>query len=498
MKGYNARRKMFDPRSSIDQELKEIRRGVNHKANFYRAVVVDILNDISLYSPEEIQALQQEVENPGILVDAPRNSIIARVVTNAKDRRTGSSIVLYPFLPPHLSLPIKSGEHVWVIFENEFTSKRVGYWMWRISEPEFVDDINYTHADRKFNNLGFKTSREKINQQQGSEPSFPNGAETSSTYTLKGANDYEIIVKNSNSNTDFTPEPVPRFHKRAGDTVIQGSNNSLIVLGEDRSGPVRKTAEEREKDQSGTVDIVVGRGRFRPEPGEQAELTAAPVVRNSRQRLETNKNTAKSGGEPNPREGDPDYVNDSSRLMVSMRTNGDRNLGLGLEGAYPEPFDQEGPEIVDDAAYGILKSDEIRIVARKDSERDIDGSIRILKEGDVNGDQAALLMLPQGIVRLDGEVIVLGRPGGPGPGPGGSEPYIKFSEYKKQMSELITIVKDIYEVFSRQSFPASVAAPGTPHPGLAAAIPELEAKILALVSLEEKLDNAQSTRIFGE
>lgn len=495
---------MFNPRSSIEQELKQIR-STSPNANFYRAIVVDVLNDINLFSPEEIQAFQEEVENPGVLVDAPRNSIIARVVTNAKDRRMSSSIVLYPFLPPHLSLPVKSGENVWVIFENEFTSKRVGYWMWRISEPEFVDDVNYTHADRKFNSLGFKTSREKASgNQQDTTPSFPNGAGTSSTFTLKGTNDYEIIVKNSNSSLDFTPEPVPRFHKRSGDTVLQGSNNTLIVLGEDRTGPVRKTAEEQEKDQAGTIDIVAGRGRFRPSPGEQPGLTAAPVVRNSRQNLETDKNIAKSGGTSNPREGDPDYINDSSRLLVSMRTDGDRSLGL--EGQYPEPFDTE-VGIVDDAAYGVLKSDEIRIVARKDSDNDINGSVRILKEGDTDGDQAALLMLPDGTVRLDGSVIYIGRPGGGGPGPKGAEPYIKFSEYKSQVEELIGIVNNLVSTLTT-NLPTIAAiadgaasASGVPPGAVAAATAatvDFSKASTDLTGLKSKIDNAKSKVIFGE
>ena len=497
MKGYNARTKILNPKAYLGQELKEIRTGSGNKANFYRAVVVEVFDNFDAFPPERLTELQSQVSNPGVLANAPRNTIVARVVTNARDKKVKSSTVFYPFLPPHLSLPIKAGENVWVLFENENSSRAIGYWMWRTTEPDFVDDINYTHADRKFNSLGFKTAREKINNSSDYVPFFPNGGETPDSFTLSGGeSEYDSIVNASVSYLDFTPEPVPRFYKRPGDTVLQGSNNTLIVLGEGRDQPAEDSTTStfikavRNVNESGTIDIVAGRGR--------KPLTAPPVIQNSRQNFEVDKDISKSNGTANPREGDPDYVNDSSRLMVSMRTNGDRNLGLDLEGAYPEPFDQEGPEIVDDAAYGILKSDEIRIVARKDSERDIDGSIRILKEGDVNGDQASLLMLPQGIVRLDGEVIVLGRPGGPGPGPGGSEPYIKFSEYKKQMSELITIVKDIYEVFSRQSFPASVAAPGTPHPGLVAAVPELEAKILALVSLEEKLDNAQSTRIFGE
>lgn len=500
MKGYNARTKILNPKAYLSQELKEIRIGSGNKANFYRAVVVEVFDNFDAFPPERLTELQSQVSNPGVLANAPRNTIVARVVTNARDKKVKSSTVFYPFLPPHLSLPIKAGENVWVLFENENSSRAIGYWMWRTTEPDFVDDINYTHADRKFNSLGFKTAREKINNSSDYVPFFPNGGETPDSFTLSGGeSEYDSIVNASVSYLDFTPEPVPRFYKRPGDTVLQGSNNTLIVLGEGRDQPAEDSTTStsikaiRSVNESGTIDIVAGRGR--------KPLTAPPVIQNSRQNFEVDKDISKSNGTANPREGDPDYINDSSRLLVSMRTNGDRNLGL--EDQYPEPFETES-SIVEDSAYAILKSDEIRIVARKDSDNDINGSVRILKEGDVDGDQAALLMLPDGTVRIDGSVIYIGRPGGGGPGPKGAEPFIKFSEYKSQVEELIGIVNDLVSTLTTNLPTIATAAdapPGTTPPAVTAATAATKDFIKAsfdLESLKSKIDSAKSKVIFGE
>ena len=45
---------------------------------------------------------------------------------------------------------------------------------------------------------------------------------------------FDMIFTGSIGNKSVTFEPVPRFTKRPGDFVIQGSNNTLISLGEER------------------------------------------------------------------------------------------------------------------------------------------------------------------------------------------------------------------------------------------------------------------------
>jgi hypothetical protein len=494
-RGVDSRRRILHPSTGFDQEIRDLRRS-SPPASFYRAVVVEVLNDLAAIDDDKMSELKSSVVNPEFLTNVPRNSTIVRIVSNARDRKNSSPIVCYPFTPPHFSLPAKAGEHVWVMFENAGVSTRLGYWLWRISEPDHVDDLNYTHSDRKFDKSGNLSTSEKATGGTNTTPGFPNGGGTAASRTLVGAADYEKIVSESTSQKSFTPEPVPRYTKRAGDTVLQGSNNTLIVLGEDRTAGATKTDDEK-KTGSGTIDFVVGRGRFPPGEGEEPKLTAARVVENSRGELETDKNPAASGVEGSDTEGNPDFVNDASRVYASMNTAGDANFGL--EGSYPEAFKAKVDAKV--GPFVVVKSDEIRIIARKDEDNDINGSVRIVKEGKNGEDLAAFLMLPDGTVQIDGSVIYMGRTGGNGPGPSGSEPYIKFSEYKSQMEEFIGIVNSLMTVFTA-TFPIpDPPTTGGPSPSLAAALSNeggVVSAIEGLAKLRAKIDNAASTRIFGE
>ena len=80
--------------------------------------------------------------------------------------------------------------------------------------------------------------------------------------TLDEDEAYENIVQSSRSYTQgFKGEPVPRFSKRSPDFVLQGSNNTLISLGTDRSSAEGTSISDSDKNEfSGTIDIVAGRG----------------------------------------------------------------------------------------------------------------------------------------------------------------------------------------------------------------------------------------------
>ena len=121
----------------------------------------------------------------------------------------------------------------------------LSFWMCRVPEPDFVDDINYTHGDRKYSiteEAGEKSTSEKAESSGGvaavgeeGVPGFPNGSpENSETQTLTETDAYEQIYTGSLAGKSFIAEPVPRFTSRPGDFVIQGSNNTLICLGQDR------------------------------------------------------------------------------------------------------------------------------------------------------------------------------------------------------------------------------------------------------------------------
>jgi len=262
-----------------------------------------------------------------------------------------------------------------------------------------------------------------VSPEPGDIPNFPNGRETQETFTLSDPLAYEEIVESSISyNVDFTPEPVPRFTKRCPDLVLQGSNNTLICLGEDRGWVNSADAASAEssnatkgegesRGQQGTIDIVAGRGRrmsagapVAPAARDAPENTAPAIIANTRGYLEVDKNPViniggiDSNRQFDPTEGDPNFESDASRVYVSMNTSGDDNFGLTYENA-----DAKAP--VGDKAYVILKSDEIRIVSREG------GSIRFVKEGE---NQCEVSMLSNGNLAIDAPKVFLGEhPDGP-------------------------------------------------------------------------------------
>ena len=76
------------------------------------------------------------------------------------------------------------------------------------------------------------------------------------------------------------------------------------------------------------------------------------------------------------------------------------------------------------SAAVALKSNEVRLIARED------GSIRIVKEKGDGGNTAQIILASDGTIHIQGEKIFIGKEGGGGEGPSGTEPYVKHSELK--------------------------------------------------------------------
>lgn len=347
-------------------------------STFMRAAVVELLNDPSYYDDSTLIQMFSRISNKDILTGnpqvppfseangdtaeklrylIPRNSVLVNILNAGASGSENGLTLCFPFFPPHIQLPVKPGEQIWVTTPDS-TNPQYIYWMCRITGPGFVDDINYTHLDRQI-----------LPAPTAVSASFPNGPNTPGKLTLKVGSTFEeqkkafsTIVTNSSSSLSFTPDPVPRLSRRPGDLVLQGSNNTLILMSDDRgwgssedpegSGKsnASKTDTEQDKILAGSIDVVVGRGRFLKQP----ELDAIPagtspqVIENSRDGQETGKYFT------NPIEGDPDFVSDSSRVYISMNTNGDEKLGL----EYPS-IDGTSIDPVNDSPYVIMKSDEI-------------------------------------------------------------------------------------------------------------------------------------------
>lgn len=113
-------------------------------------------------------------------------------------------------------------------------------------------------------------------------------------------------------------EDVPAFVRRMGDRVIEGSNNTTIVLGTDRPagvgtglGHVKASGAGR---GTGTIHMIVGRAGS-----------------------------------------DPDMVRDRAFLYISEKTDSDANLGTSAVG---------GASPVSSAAAVV--ADSVRVIARED------------------------------------------------------------------------------------------------------------------------------------
>ena len=433
-----------------------------------RAVIVEILSDISLRTPEELEEMAKTITNPTKLKFAPRNSAIVRVFTNAADKSSSGDFLCYPFFPPHLTLPVKQGEQVWILLESLEVPQSVGFWMCRITEPDFVDDVNYTHGDRKWDlNVGKQdqdtsdaakaledSGETEDDADEGADeglespfiPGFPNGpAETKDTTTLAEAEAYEMIFTGSLAGKSFLPEPVPRFTSRPGDLVLQGSNNALICLGQDRGWAVTDRPDGTKSNAtdpdgtpprafSGTIDLVAGRGRHFGDPDEKKPLreTRPRSIKNARDTFETDKNPTANGDDKglgggskrkdheenrlsHPAEGDPDFMHDAARVYISMNTDGDKNFDLDkMTPGFMK--DAHKVKAVDGQPYIIAKSNQVRIVARNSKKEKGDwgeipkeeGSIRIIRQDEEAENICAIILLPGGKLLIDAKTIVIG------------------------------------------------------------------------------------------
>lgn len=493
-KGINAQRRLLSSRSSVDDELTDL---VTSTAPpiMLRAVVVDVIFDNGAISDQFRQSLSEIITNPDFVDRIPRNSIIAQVISNAEARRSDTPALFFPLLS-HISQPVKPGEQVWVMFENPEVSTVQGFWLSRIVEPNDVDDPNFTHGDRKFDSRSEPTSVEISLKGSGPDddqsiPGFPNGAGTAESFSFRDEDQYEKIEKESVSNSIITKEPVPRFKKRPADLVLEGSNNTLIVLGEDRAGPAANITGESisrpEQDkfgQAGTIDIVAGRGRELPSPGSSPLLTAPPVVINSRGLAETDK-----VDNQNMREGDPDFSKDAARLYISANTAGDTNFTTTPE-RLPKDFQGQQVSHIDEGSFGVLKADHIRIISRQDERAAsglINGTIRIIKEGvpdDENGKGlGAIIIEPNGTVIIDGPHIVIGsanleKDHGAGThvsiGQGATEPLVLgdslrelLETYVDEIQSAVNTLSDSMVRLSAQSEAANkTPSPGSPLPAV--------------------------------
>ena len=540
-----------------------------------RAVVVDVLDNLSLRDDEYLGKIEWRLRgsDASVLEEAPRNSIIARLCSDGKGRSDTTLDLFYPFFPSHLSLPCKPGEQVWVLFEDPMTLKGRGYWISRITSPVDVEDANYTHYDREGSPITpegaesfTKIEGDDLKVIESLNPGFPNGPvhviPNYDEYTLTSADTdegpprpgeaFEKIVADSVEANDFMIEPVPRFTKRPGDLVLQGSHNATIVLGSARGYKdtdqidITKSNAHLESALTpglGAIDLVVGRGRINVDiktlagegevdsawplapdgdklvkpPGATPMRTEPQVIMNARKSLETDKNPNVlndeiSNVQSNVSEGDPDFVNDAARLYLTMKSNPDEDFAL-IADKVPSLFEGALSPVAD-RACSVLKADEVRIIARKigpksptepaqptddgkNKPQPYVGSIRLIKEGDKKTDASSIYMLPDGTIQISGAKIYLGRQPaddgkGGGPAAGESHPYIRYQE----LEDLWNALMDQLTTFCDTVLTHTTPGYGAPSPQLNAAANALKTAVAS--PLKPDIAKVKSERIFGE
>ena len=126
----------------------------------------------------------------------------------------------------------------------------------------------------------------------------------------------------------------------------------------------------------------------------------------------------------NPIEGDPDFRYDASRIYVTSDSKPDIDFGLKEQMAQlpTGAVADDAPE--HEGAAIVVKSDHVRIIARKDpdaaADPKVNGSIRIIKEGPPKepggekaappgGERAVISIEPDGTIIIDGPRIVIGN-----------------------------------------------------------------------------------------
>lgn len=467
------------------------------KIPFEKGVVTAIYN-----GPDNLPEILSQLETAKISLipeRIPRGSLVVRRVTRGADVAGSSYTLCFPFFSSHLQLPVKPTEMVWVIFDSD--GSNVGYWLSRVHGDETAEDLNFSHFDR--GTVGSR-QEEKLTDRLGvaPPPEQPDDFPNISLAKISGSNSYDLILTGTISSLPLTRfEPVPRYIKRPGDLVIHGSNNAAIALTTDRGWtPIDKPEESVTSVSSripgsfsGTVDIVTGRSRW-IQNGEVENRTVPPLRANRRRFVEVSKRI-EDFDDTLPVEGDADFLDDAARVYVSQRTGIDFNFGTS--NFTPTTFEGQALPDASGAAVGV-KADQLRLIARKDEIHGINGSIRIIKEGNKSDDLAAITILPDGTIQISGRQVHIGRhssDGGAGDGdpeaPGSTQPYILYAQLESLLRATMADIRTFCDTVLTHTTPGY----GAPSPQLNTAANALKA---AMDARESQIPSIRSKRIFGE
>jgi len=473
---------------------------LSFKNTFRRGICVDVITDPNNYDLEIFATIESEkAEEPAEIADNSLYDVLSRiniprntVIYTETETKSDDLKFAMPFFPEHLMMPIKPGESIWY-----FTLDEASYWLTRASGDSISEDVNYSHFDRKF----LSSDQEPQNaaetadnqEEEPDPPGFNDGNEDEDGKSLLNLT-YEKIIKgtwkNSESeNIKLRFEPVPVYRKLPGDLVLQGSNNSAIVLGQERITDTQEdssvSSSEYAFQSQGMIDIVVGRGNKFPTSEIENELGF----------LERDKTSEAVDVQPTC-EGDP-HISDSSRIILSQVEP--------IAFLFPEDrhtvFGEKEPKETPEASVNII-SDHIKIYSRYDTEREeeVQGTIQLIRQGKDKSQGSSIILGHDGIIQMSGEKIFIGKSktdGGSFPssgselGPDNSQPYILYNELKQLLERLISDI----ESFCNQAQAQVGVPPGAPLAPLSTAAVTLSTN---LKQRKNEITKIASKRIFGE
>ena len=470
---------------------------------FEKGVVTKIVLDQS-----QIPLIASSVKgiDPAVQLDRlPRNTLLVRRITDGADSVGQSLCIAYPFFSSHVSMPVKVGETVWLVFDRDI--RTVGYWLTRVHGDEYSEDLNFSHYDRgivpKAELKQTPGTAEKAQAlPSGNAPATDDFPNFSLRQETSGKNEYVKILDEATA-IPHKLEPVPRYSKRPGDLVIHGSNNAMVALTTDRGwnrdedlSASRSKVHESPGSFSGAVDIVAGRSRWLS--NNEKSRTVPDIMTNSRGFIEVSKDVRKKPGLTQV-EGDPDFDQDASRIYIVISSPLDERLSLA-DFMPVVPGEESYREFPQNNSGIAIKSDQVRIVARKDEAHNINGSIKIIKEGEKSdtGDHAAISLLEDGTVIVTGSKIFIGKSAADGgleegdeEAPGKTQPYVKY----QQLKELLETFLDNIDSFCAKLQTHTTPGYGAPSVQILDAATTLKSDI---ASRKSEIPDIRSKRIYGE
>ena len=419
--------------------------------------------------PETKELRNKGVYNYQMVETMPMNSLFANIIDDRESFDGGKPVVCYPFFPPHLSLPVKPGEYVWIIASNVKGVGRMFYWMCRKVGPIQVDDPNYTHLERLVatedvvNIFGVNQGARNVSPDD-LEKCVSNGNATEiddNVGNLKNTFN-ELYLNSFSYRQEFTGEPVPRIARDCGDLLLQGSNNAGLHITTEKFTPVTDLSLDdaslstvgpseigRNKPNSPAIDLFVYRKKEdinKINGSDEQRTDSVNFVRNNSPGDNDIFNYIENDKVANIRYRNESAFNNEVNDTILDSLNVGARLYMSNRCLVDDTFDSNfdilsskfGPCIVSFAEHNrVIASSDVRLASLTgESFIDMDDVGNIVAKSSINDGQQFLSLGASGITRLNakssGEIHLAVRNDDGAP----TEPYILYSELRGLLEDI--------------------------------------------------------------